>query len=188
MHRPARAAARATFLIAAFGAAFAAPATHSFGQSDSTYAAVPEDVASIDAIIASLYDVISGPAGKNLDWDRMRSLFAPGAIMSSPLPSPVTGAAPQMYSVDEYIRAYRELLESTELYEKEIARKTDRLGNIVHVFSTFQNRFVVGGTEGSVRGINSIQLRHNDGRWWIVSILWDGETPGREIPPEYLPD
>ena len=37
----------------------------------------PADVASVDAIVAALYDVISGPAGAPRDWDRMRSLFAP---------------------------------------------------------------------------------------------------------------
>ena len=31
----------------------------------------------MDAVIAALYDVISGPAGKKRDWNRMRSLFIP---------------------------------------------------------------------------------------------------------------
>src|SRR5215210_5864511 len=39
----------------------------------------PEDVKSIDAIIAAVYDVISGPVGQKRDWERMRSLFVPGA-------------------------------------------------------------------------------------------------------------
>src|SRR5689334_2117853 len=47
--------------------------------SPQTPAANPADVASIDSIIAALYDVISGPAGKKRDWDRFRSLFFPGA-------------------------------------------------------------------------------------------------------------
>jgi hypothetical protein len=32
------------------------------------------DVASPDAILAAAYDVMSGPAGQERDWDRMRSL------------------------------------------------------------------------------------------------------------------
>ena len=39
----------------------------------------PADVESIDAIIAALYDVISGPIGEKRDWDRFRSLFVPDA-------------------------------------------------------------------------------------------------------------
>src|SRR5918993_213922 len=42
-------------------------------------AAKPADVSSADAIIKAVYDVISGPAGKERDWDRMKSLFIPGA-------------------------------------------------------------------------------------------------------------
>lgn len=38
-----------------------------------------EDVQSVDAIIKSLYAVISGEKGKARDWDRFRSLFVPGA-------------------------------------------------------------------------------------------------------------
>ncbi|MGH7712411.1 MAG: hypothetical protein ACREOG_14065, partial [Gemmatimonadaceae bacterium] len=32
----------------------------------------PEDVASPEAIVKAVYDVISGPAGQKRDWDRMR--------------------------------------------------------------------------------------------------------------------
>ena len=41
----------------------------------------PADVASVDAIVAALYDVISGDPGIERDWDRFRSLFYPGARM-----------------------------------------------------------------------------------------------------------
>ena len=45
-------------------------------------AAAEADVASVDAIIAALYDVISGPVGQARDWNRMRSLFVPtGRLM-----------------------------------------------------------------------------------------------------------
>src|SRR5262245_18200215 len=40
-----------------------------------TPAAKPEDVKSLDAIVAAIYDVISGPAGQR-DWNRFNSLFA----------------------------------------------------------------------------------------------------------------
>src|SRR5262245_61549786 len=61
-----------------------ARATHAWEAQDEKAkpaAAVParaEDVRSIDAIIAAVYDAISGAAGRR-DWDRLRSLFHPGA-------------------------------------------------------------------------------------------------------------
>ena len=39
----------------------------------------PADVATMDSIIAAVYDVISGPAKSQRNWDRFRSLFVPGA-------------------------------------------------------------------------------------------------------------
>ncbi len=42
----------------------------------------PEDVKSTDSILAAVYGVISGPAGDR-DWNRFRSLFLPGATLTS---------------------------------------------------------------------------------------------------------
>src|ERR1700676_3890566 len=36
--------------------------------------AKPDDVKSVESLLAALYDVISGPAGER-DWNRFRSLF-----------------------------------------------------------------------------------------------------------------
>ncbi len=44
-------------------------------------AARPEEVATPEAIVAALYDVISGPKGQARDWNRFRSLFEPGSRM-----------------------------------------------------------------------------------------------------------
>jgi hypothetical protein len=37
------------------------------------------------------------------------------------------------------------------------------------------------------RGINSIQLLFDQGRWWIVSVMWDNETRENPIPGEFTP-
>jgi hypothetical protein len=56
-----------------------APLAGSIGAHPEWPKASPADVASVDAILASLYDVISGPAGQPRDWNRFRSLFVPDA-------------------------------------------------------------------------------------------------------------
>src|SRR5581483_2782450 len=40
-----------------------------------------EDFEGIDATIHEVYEVISGPPGQKRDFDKMRSLFAPGATL-----------------------------------------------------------------------------------------------------------
>ncbi len=59
---------------------FGAKAQNEKAKPQAMATARPDDVKSMDAILAALYDVISGPAGKR-DWDRLRSLFHPNARM-----------------------------------------------------------------------------------------------------------
>ena len=66
-------------------------------------AANPADVATMDSIIAAVYDVISGPPGKR-DWDRMRSLFHPGARLIPTSARPAGEAVSRILTVDDYIQ------------------------------------------------------------------------------------
>src|SRR5438552_15817010 len=62
----------------------------------------PTDVASADAIIAALYDVISGPAGQARDWNRFRSLFARGARLIPSRRAQGEPPRPVVLTPDEY--------------------------------------------------------------------------------------
>lgn len=146
----------------------------------------PADVASIDAIIAALYDVISGPAGQKRDWDRFHSLFVPGARL---IP---TGLAPdgrvrhRVMTPADYVATSGPVLEERGFFEREIGRTTERFGNIAHAFSAYDSKTTAADPEPFARGINSIQLLYDGTRWWVVSVFWDSERPGNEIPAGYL--
>jgi len=148
--------------------------------------AIPADVASIDAILGSLYDVISGPAGQARNWDRMRSLFVPGARLIPTGRRPDGTRRLTVWTVDEYINTVGPSLEQGGFFEREIARRTERFGNIVHVFSTYDSRRAASDPLPFARGINSIQLWFDEKRWWVVSIFWEGERPDNPIPARYL--
>jgi len=145
-----------------------------------------EDVASLDAILAALYDVISGPAGQRRDWDRMRSLFAPGARLIPAVYRPDSAASLRVWTVDEYIAQAGPRLESAGFFEREIARRTERYGGVTQVFSTYESRRTSADPTPFARGINSIQLFFDGRRWWVVTILWEGERPNNPIPGPYL--
>lgn len=154
-------------------------------------AAAPDDVASIDAIIAAAYDGISGPAGKERDWDRERSLFFPGArliptAMDAGALNRDVDLAPQMLDVEGYIARARSFFENEGFYEKEIARRTEEFGQIAHVWSTYESRHNANDPEPFMRGINSIQLFNDGKRWWIVTIYWQHESREYPLPNKYL--
>jgi hypothetical protein len=95
-------------------------------------AANPADVSSMDAIIAAVYDAISGPAGKKRNWNRMRSLFIPGAHLIPTGPRQTGGYGARVFTLDEYIARSEPFFEKEGFHEKEAARTTDVFGQIAH--------------------------------------------------------
>ena len=151
-------------------------------------AARPEDVASVDAILKALYDVISGPAGQKRDWNRFYSLFIPTGARLIP-----TGKAPdgsvrhRMWTPEEYATTAGAQLEQGGFFEVEIARVLETFGNVTHAFSTYESRRTAADEKPFARGINSIQLLNDGKRWYVVTIFWDSERADNPIPPKYLP-
>ncbi|MDO9076835.1 MAG: hypothetical protein Q7U72_05215 [Brevundimonas sp.] len=149
--------------------------------------AAPADVASAEAIVAALYDVISGDRGVARNWDRFRALFHPTArLMPSGLNAQGVGVV-RSITPDEYITLAEPVLVGQGFHEREIARRSERFGRIVHVWTTYESLHALSDARPFARGINSIQLFHDGTRWWILSVYWQGETPAEPIPNEYLP-
>ena len=146
------------------------------------------DFSSIDAIIAAVYDGISGPAGRKRDWERERSLFYPGArLIPTSKPDKSGDLAPQMLDLDGFIARVEPYFAENGFYEKEAARRVEQFGQIAHVWSTYESRHNPDDPEPFMRGINSIQLFNDGRRWWIVSIYWQQESDVDPIPEKYLP-
>jgi len=151
-------------------------------------AARPADVASPDAIMAATYDVISGPAGQQRDWDRFRSLFVRGARLI-PVVAKKTGSGydTRMITPDEYALHADAYFQKNGFAEREISRKAERYGNIMQIFSTYESRHDPKDAQTFARGINSFQLFYDGTRWWVVTIYWLEETPENPLPKEFLP-
>lgn len=151
-----------------------------------TPAAKPADVESFDALIAALYDVISGPAGQKRDWDRFRSLFVPGARLIPMGPRQSGGFVTRVLTVEDYVTRAGPALERDGFFEREIGRVTERYGNLVHAFSAYDSKRTLNDDKPFMRGINSIQAMYDGSRWWVVTIFWEAERPDNPIPEKYL--
>jgi len=152
-----------------------------------TIAPRPEDVGTLDGIIAAYYDVITGPAGRPRQWARDRTLYIPDVKVISVEYRQSTGKPfAQVMSHQQYVDSANEEMVRNGFFEREIHRVTQQFGSIAHVFSTYETRLKADGPV-IARGINSIEL-YNDGvRWWITAAQWEDETPGRPIPKVFLP-
>jgi hypothetical protein len=172
------------------GLLMSASAATATGQTETpTGATVPAaraaDVATAEAIVTALYQVISGPAGQARDWDRFRSLFVPEArLIPTFVPQGESAVRDRYLSVEDYIRTSGPLLVERGFFERQVASVAERFESIAHVFSTYESRTTPDG-EVFQRGINSIQLIWDGRRWWVANILWRGVGPGVEIPARY---
>ena len=182
---PASPVASANPALAAAPATPAVPVA-SGGAPRSVPAANPADVGSVDAIIAALYGSVSGPPGPR-DWDRVRSIFAPGAWVAPVESRPGGGATAHIVSLEAFVERSSRNVSREGFYEKEVARRTEAFGSIVHVFSTYEHRHSPDDPRPFRRGINSIQLLKDGDRYWVVSVYWDTEREGSPIPDRYLP-
>jgi hypothetical protein len=151
-------------------------------------AADPADVATPEAVIVALYEVISGPAElqQERNWDRLRSLLAPRAAFRLVRWLGNDGVAHDLreWNAEAFIEVARSAWRETGFWEREVWSRTDGFGNIAHVLSTYESRVGSSDTEPVSRGVNSFQLIRTAGRWWLVSTVWDIEAPGNEIPAE----
>jgi hypothetical protein len=152
--------------------------------SKASIAVVLDDTSSVDALLKALYESITFAEGNVPDLSRFRRLFATEA----PCIRINKDQSVDRMTVNSFILSFRERIKSGTLksfHEAEIARKTQRFGQMAHVLSTYQKGLNVSDSSKMIKGINSIQLFYDGRRWWIGSLMWMDERPEMPIPLEY---
>lgn len=138
------------------------------------------DRTSVSSVVTAMYRTLSFRPGSKPDWVQERDLFEPNARLVRN-----SDKGRETFDLEGYIRNFESMIDKGELpsfYEKEISSHVDQFGNIAHVFSTYEGK-LNETSEPLFRGINSIQLLQTDGRWRIVSIIWQRETSTLQLPP-----
>jgi hypothetical protein len=135
----------------------------------------PTDVKSPEALLASLYDVISGPAGQKRDWNRFKSLFSPKGTMAALAKNREGKMVLVTMTPDDYIARSGPYLETKGFFEKETRRKLVKSGNMVNIFSDYESRNTLTDKKPIQTGTNSLQMNFDGSRWFIHSVLWQGQ-------------
>ena len=145
-------------------------------------AAAHSDVKSIDAIMRTFYDVISGPVGTPRQWSRDRGLYVKEVrfyVLSERNGAMRMNAS----SHQQYVESFDSSSTAQGFVELEIARCVRRFGNLATVWSAYEGYHGAGATRTSAgRGVNAVQLYWDGTRWWITSVSWDSERPGNPLP------
>jgi hypothetical protein len=144
-------------------------------------AANSDDVATIDGLINAYYESVSGHPGQR-DGERMLSLFIPGGKIGIDL----TGDEPIHQLAEAYLKTEGFLTISTDFFEREISRDTQAFGYMANVISTYGISDAMENTEYTARGVTVFQLVKHSDRWWILSTMWQRESPELPIPAGLL--
>jgi hypothetical protein len=155
-------------------------ATSAFAQSKD----YSKDVSSVDNIIATLYEVISGDPGAPRDWDRFRNLFKPETRLIPTRKNPQGELTLAALAPEDYVQMFTSRV-STGFFEKELHRTTETYGTVTHAFSTYETKEKKDGPVTN-RGINSIQIFFDGKRYYVINIFWCAESMGFQLPEKYL--
>ena len=87
--------------------------------------------------------------------------------------------SPDPVDLPTFCAMAREMLDLgayTGFHEREVSRRVDDLGGVVHVLSAYETKRHPAAIDRLGQGVNSIQLvREGDG-WRVVSLCWDEEA------------
>lgn len=139
-----------------------------------------EDVKSIDAIITAYYDVVSGSSSDSWNFERDNYIHSKDAVITR---LDENGKAESHTLEAEYIPVG--LSPKEDFYEKEIKRIVNQYGNIAQVWSAFEIR-TDPKIESNTRGLNSVQLHFENGRWYIDSWTCEMETEKNLLVTDFL--
>jgi hypothetical protein len=139
-----------------------------------------DDVKSIEAIIDAYYAVISGASNDPWQFERDKYIHADNAAITRLNDA---GMAEAHDLEAEYIPLL--LAPKEDFYEKELKRRVSQFGTMAQVWSAYEVRTDPEKTSDE-RGLNSIQLHFENGRWYIDSWTTQMETNTNSLVMDFL--
>jgi Putative lumazine-binding len=143
-------------------------------------AAPAAEARSVEQVVRDVYDLVSWKDGNTPDWDVVRDVFIPQAIVVLRYPP-----ALQVMSVDEFLldwlRFEDQLAErgADGFTEKVVSAHTTEFGDIAHVHVVYESSIPDSGRPARP-GVDLWSLIRMDGRWKVVSVV--NELPREDLP------
>lgn len=137
---------------------------------------------SAEGVVSELYRLICVEPGQSTDWEAVRALFIPEAVIVLR----VSKDAMSTFSVQGWIDDFIAFNERARVIERGFTETIVRMDTMV--FRDIANILVLyeaaitDSSRPPTRGVDSIDLIRKDGRWWIASIVNDLPTPEHPIP------
>lgn len=131
---------------------------------------------------ATLYRAVSAAPGGR-DWAAVRRIYHPEARLVRTGLNPDGSPFAKVMSLDAYIENVEQLLKDVRFTETEIGHEAEAFGNVARLTSVYEFTWDSQVERRSGRGINYFTLIRENGRWQVMSIVWDTERSGNALPP-----
>lgn len=136
------------------------------------------EAATPEALTASLYAFISGPAGQKRDLSRIRALFHPTARIVVAGNHPEKGAFLRVIELEPFL-AFAVPQWETGFFEQAAAAPTvQRWQGMAQVWTPYAIR---RSAEGPVEysGVNALQCAWDGKRWWITHLAFQSAAAAK---------
>jgi hypothetical protein len=139
-----------------------------------------------EGLVTQIYDEVSFESGKVPDWETVRAMFIPEAVVVLR----TSREATTVFSVDGFINDFINFVENTPagangFTEKVLNLKSMVFGEMAHVLVLYEAH-ITGSQRPPSQGVDSFSLIKKDGRWWIVAITNEIPGPDRPVPQMLL--
>lgn len=138
----------------------------------------------IDHLTKRFYESICFSAERFPNIDSLQELFyGDGKLINGNFENPLE------FTVSSYMQAMMHQIEDGNaafFSQQEIADTTEVFGNTAQRISVYEYTFFAEKHIPWKKGINYIQYIFTEGKWKIVSMLWNDEKETLKIPEEYL--
>lgn len=144
------------------------------------------ETASPAEVITALYAEVTFEAGAGPDWDVVRALFDPDAVIVLR----TSRDESTRFTLDGFVADFvafieRADAERTGFSERILSMELTEFGDLAHALVLYEAHLPRPGRSPS-QGVDSIQLSRHDGRWRIVSIVNELPAEGRPLPDALL--
>lgn len=135
-------------------------------------------------VVNELYRLVSIEKGQETDWERVRQLFLPQAVIVLR----ISKTESQVFDLQGWIDDFKTWdekakVKETGFTEKIIKTKPRVFRDIANIFVLYEAS-ITGSTHPPTRGVDSIELIKKDGRWWIAAITNDLINADNPVPAE----
>ncbi len=155
-------------------------AVPAFAQSE----AAEEDLRSAEQVVRDVYELVSWTDGNTPDWEVVREVFIPEAIVVLRYPPNLKVMSVDGFLLD-WLRFENQLAERgvTGFLESVVSAETTQFGDIAHVHVGYETTIPDTGRPARP-GVDLWSLIRVDGRWKVVSVV--NELPRDDLPvPEF---